>query len=64
MVARIIRTAGLSVTFIRDGEELEVAIEASGETALRRALLMLSKLDYLQHDDRLTVLETGGPNTP
>jgi hypothetical protein len=57
MVARIIRSAGLSVTFIRDGEELEVSIEATGEQALRRALLMLSKLDYLQHADRLVVVE-------
>lgn len=57
MVARIIRTAGLSVAFYRDGEELEVAIEATGEAALRRALLMLSRLDYLQHDDQLTVEE-------
>ena len=61
MVARIIRSAGLSVAFYRDGEQLEVAIEATGEAALRRALLMLSRLDYLQPEDRLTVKEAQLP---
>jgi hypothetical protein len=58
MVARVIRTAGLSVAFTRDGDEMEVQIAATGEQALRRALLMLAKLDYLQDGDRLTVAET------
>jgi hypothetical protein len=57
-VGRVIRTAGLSVAFCRDGEDVEVQIAATGERALKTALLMLAKLDYLRDGDKLTVAET------
>jgi hypothetical protein len=57
MVARVIRTAGLSVSFWRDGEEIEIAIAATGRDALKAALLMLARLDELQDGDRLQVTE-------
>ena len=57
MVARVIRTAGLSVAFHRDGQEIEVQIAATGERALRAAIVMLARLEALQDGDRLTVME-------
>jgi hypothetical protein len=60
MVARVIRTAGLSVSFHREGEEIEVRIAATGERALAAAIKMLARLEALQDGDRLTVAETLG----
>jgi hypothetical protein len=57
MVARVIRTAGLSVSFYRDGDEVEVQIAATGERALAAAIKMLARLEALQDGDKLTVAE-------
>jgi hypothetical protein len=58
MVARIIRTAGLSIAFQRDGDTVEVSLAATGKDALKAALLMLAKLDALQDGDLLKVTES------
>jgi hypothetical protein len=57
MVARLIRRSGFVIAFQREGDEVEVAFAATGEDALKTALLMLAKLGSLQHGDRLTVDE-------
>jgi hypothetical protein len=57
MVARIIRGAGLTVAFYRDGDEVEMAFAATGRDALKAALLMIARLDDLQDGDRLQVTE-------
>ena len=46
-----------TISFIRDGEVLDARTAATGERALKIALLMLATLDDLQGGDRLTVTE-------
>ncbi len=46
-----------TISFIRDGEVLDARTAATGERALKIALLMLATLDELQAGDRLTVTE-------
>jgi hypothetical protein len=55
MVARTRKTAGLRVTFHCDGQEMESETASTGERALKIGLLLLARLDDLQHGDRLTV---------
>jgi hypothetical protein len=57
MVARIQPNGRFVVTIFRDGEVLDARTAATGERALKMALLMLASLDDLQNGDRLTVLE-------
>jgi hypothetical protein len=45
----------LLVTFTTDGEEPEQQLAATGERALKVALLMLAKRDALRPGDSLTV---------
>jgi hypothetical protein len=45
------------IVFQREGDEVELAFAAGGESALKTALLMPTKLGSLQHGDRLTVDE-------
>ena len=45
------------VTIFRDGEVLDARTAATGERALKAAILMLAELDDLQGGDRLTVTE-------
>jgi hypothetical protein len=46
-----------TVTIFRDGEVLDARTAATGERALKAAILMLAELDDLQGGDRLTVQE-------
>jgi hypothetical protein len=46
------------VTLSRNQREIEHEIAPTGERALKVALLMLAKLDALQHGDRLECTET------
>jgi hypothetical protein len=46
-----------TVSFIRDGDVLDARTAATGERALKAAILMLAELDDLQGGDRLTVQE-------
>jgi len=46
-------SAGLVVTFHRDDEEVDHATAPTGERALKAALLMLAKQDFLQDGDVL-----------
>jgi hypothetical protein len=46
-----------TVTIFRDGEVLDARTAATGERALKAAILMLAELDDLQGGDRLTVTE-------
>jgi hypothetical protein len=50
--------ARLLVTFSNDGKEEETQLAASGERALKIALLMLARRDALRHGDQLTVQKT------
>jgi hypothetical protein len=62
MVARIQHhTAGLAVTFERDGEEQDRQVAPTGRDAVKAALMMLVRLDHLQDGDRLTVTEVAKP---
>jgi len=45
------------VTIFRDGEVLDARTAATGERALKAAIMMLAELDDLQGGDRLTVTE-------
>jgi hypothetical protein len=56
MVARVRSTVGLTVTFHREGREEESVKAATGERALKAALLLLAKLDELQNGDWLMVV--------
>jgi hypothetical protein len=58
MVGRTKPLVGIVVAFIRDGEEIDTQVAPTGKSALKRALLMLAKLDHLQDGDRLVVTET------
>ena len=57
MVARINPNSKFTISFIRDGDVLDARTAATGERALKIALLMLATLDELQNGDRLTVVE-------
>jgi hypothetical protein len=57
MVARIRPETGLRVTFFRAGEEAESETASTGERALKVALLILARLDYLQDGDVLVVAD-------
>ena len=57
MVARTQPNSKFTVSFLRDGDVLDARTAATGERALKLALLMLAQLDDLQHGDRLTVTE-------
>jgi hypothetical protein len=58
MVARLRTHAGLRVMFERDGREHDSEVAPTGERALKAALIMLARQDFLQDGDRLTVTET------
>jgi hypothetical protein len=57
MPAHIHPNSRFVVTLWRDGETLDARTAATGERALKIALLMLAVLDELQDGDRLTVSE-------
>jgi len=57
MADRPIKLARLAVRFSRGGREIEAEQASSGERALKVALLMLARLDYLEPGDRLDVTE-------
>jgi hypothetical protein len=57
MVARVIRSAGLRVTFHRCGEERDSVVADTPERAVKAAILLLASLDDLIDGDRLTVEE-------
>jgi hypothetical protein len=47
----------LTVTFTREGQELDSATAPTGERALKEGLLMLAKLEDLRDGDMMTVRE-------
>jgi hypothetical protein len=57
MVARVNANSRFVVAFWRDGEAHDSRTAATGERALKIAILMLAELDDLQDGDRLTVTE-------
>jgi len=57
MPVHIATNSKLIVTLFRDGEIYDTRSAATGERALKIALLMLATLDELQNGDRLTVTE-------
>jgi hypothetical protein len=57
MSARVNPNSKFTISFIRDGDVLDARPAATGERALKIALLMLATLDELQNGDRLTVTE-------
>jgi hypothetical protein len=57
MPARVNPNSRFVVTIFRDGEALDARTAATGERALKTAILMLAELDDLQGGDRLTVQE-------
>jgi hypothetical protein len=57
MVAHTNLNSKFTVTLFRDGEVLDARTAATGERALKAAILMLAELDDLQGGDRLTVTE-------
>jgi hypothetical protein len=57
MPGRLRTHTGLTVTFTRDGDEVDSQTAPTGETAVKTAILVLARLDYLQDGDRLTVTE-------
>jgi hypothetical protein len=57
MPAHIISNSKFTVTIFRDGEALDTRTAATGERALKTAILMLAELDELQGGDRLAVTE-------
>ena len=60
MPARTQPQVGLRVAFERGGRERDSQVAATGERALKAALLMLAKLDDLRDGDILMVTE-GAP---
>jgi hypothetical protein len=46
-----------TISFIRDGEVLDATTAATGERALKAAIVLLANQDSLQDGDRLTVSE-------
>jgi hypothetical protein len=58
MVARIQHhTSRLAVAFERDGREQDRQVAPTGREAVKTALMMLVRQDYLQAGDKLTVSE-------
>ena len=57
MVAHTNLNSKFTVTIFRDGEVLDARTAATGERALKAAILMLAELDELQDGDRLAVTE-------
>jgi len=57
MPAHINLNSKFTISFIRDGVVLDARSAATGERALKAAILMLAELDDLQGGDRLTVTE-------
>jgi hypothetical protein len=57
MVAHTNLNSKFTVTIFRDSEVLDARTAATGERALKAAILMLAALDDLQGGDRLTVTE-------
>ena len=57
MPARTNPQSRFTVSFLRDGDVLDARTAATGERALKIAILMLAELDDLQDGDRLTVTE-------
>ena len=57
MVVHTLTNSKFTVTIFRDGEVLDARTAATGERALKAAILMLAELDDLQGGDRLTVTE-------
>jgi hypothetical protein len=57
MVAHTNLNSKFTVTLFRDGVVLDARSAATGERALKIAVLMLASLDELQDGDRLTVTE-------
>jgi hypothetical protein len=50
-------SAGIRVTFKRDGQEIETRTAPTGERALKIAILILARFDDLRDGDRLTCIE-------
>jgi len=57
MPAHIISNSKFIITLFRDGEVLDAHTAATGERALKAAILMLAGLDALENGDRLIVTE-------
>jgi hypothetical protein len=57
MVARSQPNSKFTVSFLREGDVLDARTAATGERALKIAILMLAELDELQGGDRMTVTE-------
>jgi hypothetical protein len=57
MVAHVTLNSKFTISIFRDGVVLDTRSAATGERALKTALLMLASLDELQDGDRLTVTE-------
>ena len=57
MVVHTLTNSKFTVTLFRDGEVLDARSAATGERALKIAVLMLASLDELQDGDRLVVTE-------
>jgi hypothetical protein len=57
MPARTNPNSRFTVSFLRDSDVLDARTAATGERALKLAILLLTQLDDLQDGDRLTVSE-------
>jgi hypothetical protein len=57
MPARTNPNSKFTVLFLREGDVLDARTAATGERALKLAILLLAQLDDLQDGDRLTVSE-------
>jgi hypothetical protein len=57
MVARVQLATGLRVAFERDGREQESETAPTGAAAVKVALLMIVRQDFLQAGDRVLVTE-------
>jgi hypothetical protein len=57
MPAHVNLNSKFTVTIFRDGDVLDTRTAATGERALKTAILMLAELDELQGGDRLAVTE-------
>jgi hypothetical protein len=57
MPVHVTLNSKFTISIFRDGVVLDTRSAATGERALKTALLMLASLDELQDGDRLTVTE-------
>ena len=57
MPVHVQHRAGLTVAFHRDGDEVESQVAPTGRDAVKTALMMIVRQEYLQDGDRLTVTE-------